>query len=74
LDCAILKRREEAAPIVAAFACPAREDDMHALKRWHFANSLVATGAAAGLLALMLCVAQAQDKTSGTAARRFSAA
>jgi hypothetical protein len=47
---------------------------MHALKRWHFANSLVATGAAAGLLALMLCVAQAQDKTSGTAARRFSAA
>ena len=43
-------------------------------ERWHFANSLVATGAAAGLLALMLCVAQAQDKTSGTAARRFSAA
>src|SRR6516165_4511529 len=40
---------------------------MHALKRWHFAHSLVATGAAAGLLALMLCVAQAQDKASGTA-------
>src|SRR6516165_10876433 len=50
-----------AAPIVAAFAWPAREDDMHALKRWHFAHSLVATGAAAGSLALMLCAAQAQD-------------
>jgi TRAP-type C4-dicarboxylate transport system substrate-binding protein len=67
LDCAILKRREETAPIVAAFAWPAREDDMHALKRWHFAHSLVATGAAAGSLALMLCAAQAQDKASGTA-------
>ena len=40
---------------------------MHALKRWHFAHSLVATGAAAGSLALMLCAAQAQDKASGTA-------
>jgi hypothetical protein len=40
---------------------------MHALKRWHFAYSLVATGAAAGSLALMLCAVQAQDKASGTA-------
>ena len=41
---------------------------MHALKKWVFAHSVVATAAAAGSLALMLCAAQAQDKTSGTAA------
>jgi len=41
---------------------------MHALKKWVFAQSVVATAAAAGSLALMLCAAQAQDKTSGTAA------
>ena len=40
---------------------------MHALKGSHFARSAIATGAAAGSLALMLCGAQAQDKTSGTA-------
>jgi len=41
---------------------------MHALKKWDFAHSVVATGAVVGSLALMLCAAQAQDKTPGTAA------
>ena len=39
---------------------------MHALKKRSFAHSVVATVAAAGSLALLLCAAQAQDKTSGT--------
>jgi TRAP-type C4-dicarboxylate transport system substrate-binding protein len=54
--------------IVAAFRLAGWEDNMHALKKWVFAQSVVATAAAAGSLALMLCAAQAQDKTSGTAA------
>ena len=39
---------------------------MQAWEKWHFAHSVVA--AAAGSLALMLCAAQAQDKTPTTAA------
>jgi TRAP-type transport system periplasmic protein len=41
---------------------------MPASKNCNFARSVVATGAAAGLLALMLGAAQAQDKTPGGAA------
>jgi TRAP-type transport system periplasmic protein len=40
---------------------------MHATIRWDFARSVVATGAAAASLALLLCGAQAEEKTSGTA-------
>jgi TRAP-type transport system periplasmic protein len=60
--------RSDSGYIVAAFRLAGWEDDMHALKKWVFAHSVVATAAAAGSLALMLCAAQAQDKTSGTAA------
>jgi TRAP-type C4-dicarboxylate transport system substrate-binding protein len=41
---------------------------MHAWKKWHFARSVVATAAAAGSFVLMLCAAQAQDKTPTAAA------
>src|ERR1700751_2694094 len=59
-------RRRGSRYIVASFAWPNRDDDMHSLKKRDFAHSVVATVAASGPLALMLCAAQAQDKTSGT--------